>query len=96
MKPGVPYYQWKVRDEEGDLIDPHGDPMEHEFPFDFLFGSVEEAYTGLRDWGIVRQYYDIPDEVNEEEDFDEYGEYISPEGWHPEDWVLVKISVELV
>jgi hypothetical protein len=83
MKAGVDYYQWKVQGEFGELFTPHGDPTQYEYPFDYLFYSIEDAHAGLVDFGIPEQYYE-----GEEDN--------APDGWHPEDWVLVKTRIELL
>lgn len=89
MKPGHAYYEWKVRGDDGELYTPHGDPMYHEFPFDFQFENVGEAYVALDEWGIVDQYYEGHED-------DEGNELPMPEKWHPEDWVLVRTVSEVV
>ena len=89
MQPGRVYYQWKEQGDLGELFTPHRDPMEYEGHFDLLFDTVEQAYQGLEDFGIVEEYY-------EGFDFDT-GEVVDlPEGWTPPHWVLVRTSVELV
>lgn len=89
MKPGQVYYQWKERGALGELFTPQGDPHEYEYPFDYLFDTVEEAYAGLEDFGIVEAYFDGFD-------FDEGLAIDLPEKWHPEHWVLVKTVSEVV
>lgn len=90
MKSGHTYYQWKEQGELGELFTPHGDPHEYEYPFDYLFDSVEDAYAALEDLGIVEQYFD-------EMELDEDMRVVNlPEKWHPEGWVLVKTVSEVV
>jgi hypothetical protein len=49
-------YQWKVPviDDEGKqrYITPHGDPMQHESAFDFVFATQKEAFASLDDFDV--------------------------------------------
>ena len=89
MKPGVPYYQWKEIGHFGHLYTPMSDPMEYDYPFDYQYDSVEEAYQGLSDMGIVEQHF-------EDLDNDSRDELIVPDDWKPEGWVLVRVVSEVV
>jgi hypothetical protein len=54
------WYQWKeygtLDEEDGPrLFTPRADPMEYEFPIDFIFDSVEQAVNFLTEWDIERE-----------------------------------------
>lgn len=45
-------YLWKVlieRDGRKELLTPHGDPYEYEYPFDFLYDTPDLAVEGLKE-----------------------------------------------
>ena len=45
-------YMWKELGE-GDVVylTPWADPQLYEYPFDFMFDTIEDAKQGLLDWG---------------------------------------------
>jgi hypothetical protein len=75
---------WKemAMDDDGNLlpIDPHHDPMQYEFPVNFIFDTVAEADAWLRDdaddWGISPEESDDWVLVK-------YTETIMPQGVNP-------------
>ena len=61
------YYMWKemVQDEETgewNAIIPWNDPMEYEYPINFTFDTMDEAFQWLTDdseeWGVPRSESD--------------------------------------
>jgi len=51
------HYAWRVLgqvegEDEPRLFVPHGDPMQHEFPIDFIFDSSGKAHVALDDYEL--------------------------------------------
>ncbi len=54
------WYVWKEYVCAGSEVKPRlqtpwADPMAHEFPFDLMFNSPEEAYEGKIEWGAEKE-----------------------------------------
>lgn len=77
------YYKWfeksVMEGTESSYLTPEADPMIYEYPFDYMFRSIEAAFEGLSDFGVVDTYWE--------------GEGDLPKGWHPEHWVLCKVTI---
>lgn len=54
------YYTWRLKPEGHGpcYMIPRADPMEYEFPIDFVFGSKDEAWDFLDEWEIPREESD--------------------------------------
>jgi len=50
MELNKPYYAWLELQEDGEYLIPMSDPMEYEYPFDYLFDSEKAALQGLIDF----------------------------------------------